>query len=385
MTELKIMFWNIENVYDFKIVTPDELALEDQIGAGTEPSNETPESGDQKEERIKKLEAQAKKLFQQERVEHREKVASIIKAVDPDIVVMVELSVGKADLVQSGQVAKGKRKSIKNAFVEFDHWGPRQYQVSLNDLYQKERNKDRWWASATSQVNCSDLVPELNEAGELQGIKHKNTMFELYGLLWDEKKVDLVGDFRVTNRRAKGKLNFFQRNPGVARFQEVGPSRRQFLLVMIHSGYGGESTSVDDLRKKRGKIISNMMYLNDVDKAINGPKFSPIVIAGDFNLDYGKQAEKGYYKPFEQQGFRERINGKTTLGKITKTFPKTYTRNAYDNIFTRGFANDASLGGIKDFVKDEFGVPEPSREHAQKIEEALKISNHLPVYATVRF
>jgi len=379
MTDLKIMFWNIENVYDYKIVTPDELELEKRNNTKAE-ADKADNDSEIDMTKVKALENKAKKLFQQDGIEHRELVASIIKAVNPDIVVLVELSVGRTDLVNSGQVPEGKTGRIKNAFIEFDHWGPRQYQVSLNDLYDKER----WWASAISQVNCSNLVPGLNNAGQLQ-FEHKNTMFELYGLLWDTKKVDLVGDFRVTDRRARGKLNFFERNPGVARFQEVGSSRKQFLLVMIHSGYFGNPTEDNGVLKKRGKIISNLMYLNDVDRAINGPKFSPVVVAGDFNLDYGGQTEKGYYKPFEQQDFKARINGKTTLGKINKTFPNSYTRNAYDNIFTRGFTNDASPGGIKDFVKDEFQVPEPSKEHSQKIEKALKISNHLPVYATVRF
>jgi len=350
-----IMFWNIENVYDYKIVTPDELELEKQ--------NQTEEEKKAKEgEELAALKKKSKNLFQQTGTAHREQVASIIKAVDPDIVVLVELSVRRSELLKSGKVSDTK-------FVEFDHWGPRQYQVSLNDLYEKER----WWASATSQVNCSDLVKGLDAAGNVKTITHRNTMFELYGLLWDTKKVDLVGDFRVTDRGTNGKLNFFQRNPGVARFQEVGETKRQFLLVMVHSGYGGKDEAV---LKKRGKVISNLMYLNDVDRAINGPKFSPVVVAGDFNLDYESHAE--YYKPLKQEragkAFKARINGKTSLRK--KLSGTSYTLHAYDNIFTRGFANDDSPGGIKDFVKDKF---------EEQLEKALQISNHLPVYATVRF
>ena len=82
-----IMFWNIENVYDYKIVTPDELELEKQ--------NQTEEEKKAKEaEELTALKKKSKNLFQQTGTAHREKVASIIKSVNPDIVVLVVAAIG---------------------------------------------------------------------------------------------------------------------------------------------------------------------------------------------------------------------------------------------------------------------------------------------------
>jgi len=374
MAELKIMFWNIQNVYDFKIVTPAELVLEESIRG-------EPEMG---AEKLKKLKENSIKLFQTHGIEHREHVASIIGAVNPDIVAIVEFSVGKADLELTGTVPQGMGKTVVNALVEFDHWGARQYQVSLNDHYKETLKLDRWWASSMSPVNCSDIIANLKNERKVEKIEHSNSMFELYGLLWDTRKVELVGDFAIDNLGPDGSLHFPQRSPGVAWFKDKG-SGRQFLLVMIHSVFG-EGTA-EEVRKLRSKPIRAISQLNVVQQAVK--RFNPMAVAGDFNLDFSKN--KASFDPLlEDIKFRARIEGKTSLGKPAIRSKGAYVRNAYDNIFTLNFANDTAKGEIKDFVRDEFRVRAPGdsgwdEDALQKIENALKVSDHLPVFATLRF
>lgn len=366
------MFWNIQNVYDFKIVAPAELALEELIKGQPTMSSR----------KLRDLKANSKNFFEKKKIEYRDRIAAIIGAVNPDIIAIVEFSVGKGDLELSGKVPEGVEQTVKNALVEFDHWGPRQYQVSLNDYYKDVLGLDRWWASSVSSVNCSDIIAKIKEDWKVQKIEHSNSMFELYGLLWDERKVEMVGDFAIDNRGVDGSLHFPQRSPGVAWFKDK-ESERQFLLVMIHSVFG--KGTVDEVRKMRSKPIKAISQLQVVRAALK--RSNPIVVAGDFNLDFSKF--KDAYEPLLKDiKLKARIDGKTSLGKPSAEFPKSYVRNAYDNIFTLNFANDTSQGAIKDFVRDEFEVsPSGPWDNAEKlkIEDALKVSDHLPVFAKLRF
>jgi hypothetical protein len=212
-------------------------------------------------------------------------------------------------------------------------------------------------------------------------------MFELYGLLWDERKVEMVGKFEIDNRGVDGSSPHFpQRSPGVAWFKDKD-SKREFLLIMIHSVFG--KGSVVEVLKERSKPIKAIGQLAVVQKALKST--SPIVIAGDFNLDFLDSKNKKSFDPFlEDIKLKARINEKTSLGEPPIGSTKPYTVNAYDNIFTLNFANDSAQGGVKDFVRDEFGVEPPGtlgwdEDAFQMIENALKVSDHLPVFATLRF
>lgn len=348
MADYKILFWNIQNVYEYKAVRPNELQIESQI---SEPPAK----------RQKKIEDNAKKLYETKSINHRETVVNIIREVDPDIVAIAELAVGKVDL-STGQVSSSSQ-------ICYDNFVITQLQVSLNSPNISSKNI-RKWESSISSVNASSIIATANASG--LNIQHKNSMFEQYGVLWDANKlkiqtskVDIVDQDRAGNP-----ITFKERKPGFVKFADAGTGQDLFSLAIIHSVYGG---SGNQAIQQRSEAIEQLSRVKEMQDAINNdPK--RLVIAGDFNLDYKNQSSD--YLP---------LTGKSPAGlgmtaviedqKTCRVFqsPNDLT-NAYDQIFTRGFTNNSKASGVYNFVEELlFG----------DYKLGAKISDHLPVYVVV--
>ncbi|BAY35575.1 hypothetical protein NIES2107_74870 (plasmid) [Nostoc carneum NIES-2107] len=364
-TEIKIMFWNIQNVYEYKTITPKEL-------------EQTPSDPTKHVRKRRKLESNSQKLYEDYKTNFRDTVVNIIDENDPDVVVLVELSVGKNELIDSGTVEPNGNSRVIKASIFVDNWSLYQYQIDLN-FWAKLKNKNRYWQSAQSPVNCSDIIAIIDPTGKIIEIKHRNSMFELYGILWDSNKLNIknLGEERrieIVNKPfdSNADLPFAQRCPGFAQFIDLS-GKDLFSLVMIHSVYGNNMTD----RANSIEYISRLKVVYDA-VTVRNPGF-PLVIAGDFNLDFQKESSK--YRPLidtiSGRGLKARINKMTSIGKPNQSDPNSYMKNAYDNIFTRNFSNDLEEGEVFDFVAEFYGG-------ATNIKEALRISDHLPIIAKLK-
>jgi hypothetical protein len=325
-TTYKVMFWNIQNLYECKTALPAEATAS---GSGSKVAMDTS---------IAKVMARTSGT-------HRNSVVQVINKVNPDILIIVELAVGRVDLRAAGVLtATG---------IQYDHFGPLQVMIDLNA-------SSAIWQSAISEINAVDIVA--TQVGAELDVKSKNSMFEQYAVMWREKAFCLpAGAPRAFKAIEKLKTDdagktipFVQRYPGVLELQEIATGQK-LTIVMNHSVFG-------DSDGPRVAAIKNLSNARGLATA------SPLVVAGDFNVDYGTGAD---FAPLTAKGLACRIGDQKTC---SLSYPPL--RNAYDQIFTRGDLSTPpnSLGASYDFSAQLL---------FDDVALGSLISDHLPVVAAI--
>ena len=404
--ELKIMFWNIQNLYEHGIMSKDEYAIEKKIGSNTKQfdAKGKPLAVDQKGNPLPFVKTTASSMeIDDDNVEkhmtktvngtptksdsdkfgnlakRREWVARTINDSGADIVVIAELSIGTRDIfrnLNNRQVVEGNLNALKSAAGSFftvdvggGSWGPQQIQIDLNKLYDVKGNP---WRSAVSAINAvSDFTCSLDKNKKIEGKKGKNSMLEMYGLLWRADRVSLGSAteqqmIRVVSVDKNGALiQFRERAPGhIEFFSAQTPTVKYFDLFCLHNLYGKETGSgaADRTRRNRGEGVVNLTKLKDFDPA------HLTVVVGDFNLDAGKSPEAAFYKPLNDQMTRRIEDQKSSL---------TATRlvSEYDHIYT------SKLGGKH---PDDQVINIAEKYFGGSYKAAKIISDHLPIVAVLR-
>lgn len=378
---LKIMFWNIQNLYAHGIMSHDEYKIEQSIGTKKPKTGEIKTTGSSVVMEKKNLKHMNKTIEGVplaptpdtfgKHAKRREWIARTINDSGADIVVIAELAIGTKDIannLNNPQVVEQNKAALQiktGSFVGVDvgggAWGPEQLQVDLNKLFDKKGNP---WCSAVSAINAvGDFSCKTGKSG-IELTKGKNSMLEMYGVLWRSDKVSLGNDPKISivstgkngvailfNERAPGHIEFFSPKDATKKF---------FDLFCIHNVYGKGSAA--EVRESRGEGISQMTRLN----AFN-PK-APTVVVGDFNLDAAKKLDADYYKPFTDNLVR-RIAGQPS------SFTKQGLVSEYDHIFT-----SADLGK----KQAEDAVIDIADKYFNKdYSKALLISDHMPVVAVL--
>lgn len=397
MAELKIMFWNIHNAYSYKVhmLTADDEAAEEDDQAQGANGGEAQAGEESKKDEPQRVE----RLFRLRNREVSKKVSEVVKNINPDLVVLVDYSLGQYKLItdddnsqegEQGSPGNGNPPGDNTPSGEsgsqvtfFDRFGPYQYKSDLNNLYKKDGSKRAWDVQLVA-MNASDLFE-----GEA-------TAFELYGVLWDKAKLKAEEHLATETDGKKGKLTFQPRSPATTLFSLKDQPETKFRLFVFH----GETKKKDATKDERVTSIKNLSALKKLDEAINGTKKTkkmPLLLAGNFNLDRDDPDEKVAYNPLlEGLGLKVCINGKTEFEKKAqgeKAEPaadegdakpeagkaedadKLELTSACDNIFTLNFEEGGSQGSIYDFIKEDC---------ENDVDQALAVSNHLPISVIVR-
>lgn len=387
--ELKIMFWNIQNLYEHGIMSADEYEIESGIGynklkkKSTDTSKATMKITKKNVDSHMKLTVQGTPTANKNdtfgtKAMRRHWVARTINDSGADIVVIAELAIGIVHLrenindkivaLRNENALKDKKGMFMEVEVGGGSWGPQEIQIELNKLYDVEGNP---WESAVSAVNAvKDFTCQMQN-NRLVLTKGKNSMVEMYGLLWRSDRVSLGNKSiseainLVTQDKTGTTLSFNERVPGhIEFFSPFDKSKKYFDLFCIHNLFGDEKGvgATDRIRSNRAEGINNIAKLGLFD-----PKKSQVV-AGDFNLDMNNALEVPLYKPFSDH-MKQRI-------KNTKTsYTDKGSVSAYDHIFT------SELG---DFDKDDGAIDIAVKYFGGSYEAAFKISDHMPVVAVLK-
>ena len=361
MTDLTIMFWTINNTYSYKVYTLDTKKKDGEEESGPEVES----------------------LFRSRNRDVREKVTDVIDHIEPDIVVLVEYSVGTRTVIknekkeddnaeENPEPAPEKTDDDKSVEI-FDRFGPYIYRKNLNkkknDNTNDKSSKDRWDAQLMS-VECSDLSEEKKD-GELEKDKEKTQSFELYCVLWKKSKVKPVRNLAMEFEGKKKSLQFQPRYPASMIFALKEKPQTKFTLVMFHAKHEKK----DELNNSEiPSSIRDLSELKRINDAVNSSRKTPLILAGNFELD-----DTTEFKPLEDLRFDVHITGKTEFAK--KENDENPLTRACDNILTVNFEEPkTSTGrekpnGIYDFIKEDC---------KNDVDEALTVSNHLPIYVTVR-
>ncbi|MCM2372876.1 endonuclease/exonuclease/phosphatase family protein [Aporhodopirellula aestuarii] len=185
----------------------------------------------------------------------------------------------------------------------------------------------------------------------------RTSQTECYGFVWDQDRIDLVpqSDYMIDDRADR-----MHREPMVASFQSrVAPidSRLPFRFTMINV-----HTDPDLVRGDDGSNELNV--LDDVFQSVRNFEYETtgeedFLLVGDLNVDVGKLAELG------------QIPGVVSLvGDVpTNTLKtKTYDHILIDSRVTTEYVRRSGVFDLESF----FGIDQS---------EALKLSDHLPVWA----
>ncbi len=145
--------------------------------------------------------------------------------------------------------------------------------------------------------------------------------------------------------------DLLHREPLAARFIALGPPPEEaftFTLVNIHTDPDETDQELD--------------ALDDVFRIVQAQGEDDVILLGDLNVDHRRLGELG-----RVPGIAWVISGEPTNTRRTKS---------YDNILfdTRSTVEYAGYAGVFDF-RAEFGLT---------LEEALEVSDHLPVWAEFR-
>ncbi len=339
MADYTIMSWNVQNIFEQKASTPAELAAEP-----------TTVGGGQRRARI--VEASTK-LYDTYGINLRGTVCGIVQRCDPDIFILIELTVGKNDLQSGGNLVSSQ--------VEFESYAADNILVDLNG-----RAHPAPWQMAQSNVNAADLVAAATAASGVN-VASKNTIFEQYAIFWKTSKFDYIPPAAQAGQRprieilkkdqASADLPFPARRPGGICLSETGGNKNQVYIVMHHTVFGVSS-------KPRKDTID---YLSRLAEVHTRPH---VVLAGDFNVDY--ITDKSAYAPLETLPMTVRNGANATCSVSAQA---ATLKNAYDQMFTKGIAEPQKpFGGPYDFVGEVFG---------DDGDKARRISDHLPIYANI--
>lgn len=389
MTDLTIMFWTINNTYSYKVYTLDTKKKEGEEESGPEVES----------------------LFRSRNRDVREKVTDVIDHIEPDIVVLVEYSVGTRTVIKNEKKEDDPNppenaeenhepepeKTDDDKSVEIsDRFGPYIYRKNLNkkkkDNTNDKSSNDRWDAQLMS-VECSDLSEEKKD-GELEKDKNKTQSFELYCVLWKKSKVKPVRNLAMEFEGKKKSLQFQPRYPASMIFALKEKPQTKFTLVMFHAKHEKK----DELNNSEiPSPIRDLSELKRINDAVNSSRKTPVILAGNFELDFKKESKPTKFQPLTDLGFKVHINDKTEFAKkendenpapTVRAASSEHSNNdepakldltrACDNILTVNFEEHNTTTGQEkpyDFIKEDC---------KNDVDEALTVSNHLPIYVTVR-
>jgi hypothetical protein len=204
-----------------------------------------------------------------------------------------------------------------------------------------------------------------------------------YAMFYNEKTIEFIQFGWPSLEDINGNaVRFPNRNPAFFRFRSV-VGRTEFYTYILHGPEPRETAGGGALQG-----MASLLSLKTVQQ-----QASPIVISGDFNVDYNLNTTP--YDAFETAGFQVLFKGnKTSLKQKfkTKQDPGTYLKSAYDNIFLSNQLKPKLVSsGVTDFVLNQgnaSGLPPYSASDAQQEKEwqtiltntRNRISDHLPVW-----
>lgn len=166
---------------------------------------------------------------------------------------------------------------------------------------------------------------------------------ERYAFLWKTSKVEMIHRAYLDEQLEE----VCYREPYIARFRKKG-SKMHFYVVNFHA------------RRYNMNPDEEIIYLLDYEARLKSDR---VIIAGDFNLDEKHKV----WAPFYAQGYKSALQNTPTTLKW-KCKDNSYRHHAIDNLFyAKGIIFKGS--GLVDFV-----------ETCEGLEEARKISDHLPVF-----
>lgn len=285
----------------------------------------------------------------------REWIVDIVRRIAPRILIVVEPATTKKQinfcLEHQGAALEGIRALSGEQQDVGGVWVAYQLAVSLGPKWQ-------CWASP---INSTAAWIRQRK------VESKNSFFELYTLLWDgESGIQLGSDGGFL----PGK--YPERAPYWLRARTPGG---ELLLVFTHAVFGNVAE-----RKQTLQILA---------QDLAGAPFAddPVIVMGDFNLDYGSKQNRALY---DALGMGPSLaNGvKSTFMAARTARPDAYTKNAYDQIFIRRVPKVLG-GGIYDFAEHVFQLRQASKTTGRltfkPFEEIVKVSDHLPAWCEVGF
>lgn len=194
------------------------------------------------------------------------------------------------------------------------------------------------------------IIDELNRLGSKWDYSVSNptkspssNMSERYGFLWKTSKVSIKGKPYLDSKLEE----LCYREPFIGNFILKGQNKN-ITLVNYHS------------RKYNDNPEEEIVHLKDYRERLESES---IIIAGDFNLDERQPVWNNFYT----KGFINALQNTPTTLK-TKCKLGNYLNHSIDNIFYTTEIKVIESGSL-DFVKT-----------CNKLSEARKLSDHLPVY-----
>lgn len=199
-----------------------------------------------------------------------------------------------------------------------------------------------------AETTCKNINKEKNYKFFKSPKLGKSSYKEEYVFLYNIDKVNITGEpyvYKDTN-------DMFEREPFIARFQA---GKFSFVLVGIHT----------QPKKAEKEINSLERVIQDAEKHFFPEK--DIIVLGDLNAD------GIYFSESQQKGIR---NPEIYLWAINDQIDTTlaHSSNTYDRII---FENKFTL---EDYTGHS-GVFKFDKEYNLPLEDALKISDHYPVYS----
>jgi hypothetical protein len=196
-------------------------------------------------------------------------------------------------------------------------------------------------------------------------VDSKNSFFELYTVLWDASSA-----MALTEGGGFLPGPYPERAPYWLGF---AATEGRFRLIFTHAVFGSVAE-----RKQTLRVLGA-----DLAKAPFAS--APLVVMGDFNLDYGSAQNRRLYDALGL-GASLTHGMKSTFASRWTGGSKGYTKNAYDQVFVRNVPKVLG-GGVYDYAESVFRLREASSQALAftPFDEVRKVSDHLPVWCEVAF
>lgn len=206
---------------------------------------------------------------------------------------------------------------------------------------------------------------------------YDSTKADRYGVLWNPRTVALEGLTIDPTAAAGGAVPFVDRVPGIFRVQELA-TRRLIDLMLFHAPNPAPKGPAGPAYRSLALVTQLARVANHATDPV------PLVICGDFNVDYN--AYPAAYAVFPALGMTLQFTG-----AITSIYPRpAYLVSAYDNIITSPGVGvfdrrivdfiDAFAGYERQRLGRALSGPEITALVRQNF---ARISDHLPVTAVV--
>lgn len=285
----------------------------------------------------------------------RDWIIDIIQRIAPHVLIVVEPATTKSQVDFSLQHQTNSLSNIQELTCEAQDvggvWVAYQLAVSLGTK----------WACWASPINSTVAWIKNKQ------VESKNSFFELYTVLWDTRC-----PIQLTDRGAFLPGNYLERAPYALHF--TAP-HGEFYLIFTHAVFGNIAERRETL-EVLAQDLTKEPFLNH-----------PVIVMGDFNLDYGSAQNRKLYDALNM-GASVSNGVKSTFTSNRDAPPGAHTKNAYDQIFIRGIPKILG-GGVYDFAEQvfQFGNGHQAKKDPtfKPLEEITKVSDHLPIWCEVDF